>query len=112
MSMNYYSIGQRIKEIRISQQLSQAMLADLINRSAAYVSCLESGYKGMSLDTFIKIANALHTPTDMLLSEELREPDMLSSREVTEILKDCSDYENRVIVDTIKSLKTTLRGHK
>ena len=112
MSLNYYAIGQRIKEYRKRSQLSQAMRSELIDKSSAYVSYIESGNKSMSLETFVRIANALEIPTDLLLSEQLNGSIAAANQEITMILSDCSDYERVVIVKAAKTLKTTLREHR
>ena len=59
MSLNYKSIGKHIREIRQRNNLSQAMLSELVDKTPSYISYIESGIKSMSLDTFVLIANAL-----------------------------------------------------
>ncbi|MFB0921135.1 MAG: helix-turn-helix transcriptional regulator [Oscillospiraceae bacterium] len=112
MSLNYCAIGQRIKEIRKHNQLSQAMLSELVDKSPTYISYIESGSKSMSLETFVQIANALEIPTDLLLTEEVKGSPVAASQEITMIMSDCSAYERFIIIDTIKTLKTAFREHK
>lgn len=112
MNLHYCSIGLRIRETRIAQGISQVALAELIDCSPTYVSHIENGTKGMSLETFIQIAKALQTPADILLAEDLRLTSHQSSKEITEVVRDCNAYENRIMVDTLKALKATLRSHK
>ena len=111
MGLNYCAIGQRIREIRKNNQLSQAMLSELIDKSPTYVSYIESGSKSMSLETFVQIANALEIPTDLLLTEQLKGSRVAASHEITMILSDCSDYEKLIIIDAVKTIKATLRKH-
>lgn len=112
MSLNYRAIGQRIMNIRKKKQLSQLMFSELIDKSPTYVSYIETGKKGMSLDTFVQIANALYVSTDTLLTEQLTGSVMLASQEITVLLADCSNYERLVIADTLKSTKAALRKHR
>ena len=112
MGLNYCAIGQRIREIRKNNQLSQAMLSELIDKSPTYVSYIESGSKSMSLETFVQIANALEIPADLLLTEQVKGSSMVASQEITMILTDCSAYERFIIIDTVKTLKEALREHK
>ena len=112
MGLNYCAIGQRIREIRKHNQLSQAMLSELIDKSPTYVSYIESGSKSMSLETFVQIANALEIPADLLLTEQVKGSSMVASQEITMILTDCSAYERFIIIDTVKTLKEALREHK
>ncbi len=112
MSLNYRAIGQRIKMIRQKSQLSQLMFSELIDKSPAYVSYIETGKKSMSLDTFVQIANALYVPADILLAGQLTGSTIAASQEITTILTDCSDFERLVITDTLKALKATMREHE
>ncbi len=112
MSLNYRAIGHRIMTIRKKNHLSQLMFSELIDKSPAYVSYIETGKKSMSLDTFVQIANALYVPADALLAEQLTGSTIIASQEITTILTDCSDFERLVITDTLKSLKATMREHK
>ena len=112
MGLNYCKIGRRIKEIRKRNQLSQSMLSELIDKSPTYISYIESGYKIMSLETFVLIANALEIPGDWLLSEQIKSAPKIASQEITMILSDCTAYERLIIIDTVKSLKSNLQNHK
>ena len=66
MNLDYKAIGKRIKEMRKRRKLSQAELAEVIEKSTSYISYIEAGQKCMSLDTFVEIANALAVSTDLL----------------------------------------------
>ncbi|MEA5015103.1 MAG: helix-turn-helix transcriptional regulator [Candidatus Limiplasma sp.] len=112
MSLNYRAIGQRIMTIRKKKHLSQLTFSEMIDKSPAYVSYIETGKKSMSLDTFVQIANALYVPADLLLAEHLTGPAITASQEITMILTDCDDFERFVITNTLKSLKATMRDHK
>ena len=68
-------------------------------------------YEGMSLETFVQIANALEIPTDLLLTEQLKGSTVAASHEIAMILSDCSDYEKLIIIDAVKTIKATLRKH-
>lgn len=112
MSLNYYTIGQRIREIRKRCGFSQAMLSELVDKSPTYISYIEGGSKSMSLETFVQIANALEVSTDLLLIDHLTSLSVAGNREVTKLLADCSDYETLVLLDTLKMLKIALRDHQ
>ena len=59
MSINYKVLGKRIREVRKRNGLSQATLAERVDKTPSYISYIESGIKSMSLDTIFLIANAL-----------------------------------------------------
>ena len=112
MSLNYRIIGQKIMTIRKKNHLSQMTFSELIGKSPTYISYIETGKKSMSLDTFVKIANVLHVPADILLAEQLTGSAIPTIQEVTMLLKDCSDFERLIITNTVKSIKATLRDHR
>lgn len=109
MKLDYYTIGKQIRICRKRKGISQEQLSEIINISASFLSCLENGYRSMSLETVVSIANALNVTVDMLLAENLSDTDSGSCEEFTLLLSDCSDYERRVLLDTAYALKSALR---
>ena len=71
MTVNYISLGERIKTIRKNKKMSQSTLAERIEQSQTYISYIENGNKIMSLDTFVAIANELNISADDLLTDSL-----------------------------------------
>ena len=95
MVTNNISIGQKIRTIRKRKGFTQAMLAEVIGRSPTYISYIESGFKSMSLETFVLIANALNATADEILEDSLENTVKVSNHEFASILMDCNDYEKR-----------------
>ncbi|MGM9685046.1 MAG: helix-turn-helix domain-containing protein [Bacteroidaceae bacterium] len=102
-------IGKRIKAVRTKKGLSQSKLCDLINMNPSYISYVENGQKGLSLDSLIRLANALNATADELLQDCLENTVKTSNHEFAAILFDCSDYEKRVLLDVVTAAKTSLR---
>ena len=73
MHLNYQTIGKRIRLLRKQQQLSQMTLAEMVDKSPTYISLVENGQKGPSLETLIDVANALKVTMDVLLAEYLEQ---------------------------------------
>ena len=48
MSLDYKAIGKHIREARRRNHLSQAMLAEAVDKTPSYISYIESGLKSMS----------------------------------------------------------------
>ena len=65
-----------------------------------------------SLDTLVRVANALNVSTDDLLVDSLTNTIKVSNHEFADILADCSDYELRVLLDMVKAAKQALREYK
>ncbi len=112
MKLNNAIIGKRIQEIRKQRNISQTMLSNIIDKNTSYISYIENGVKCMSLDTFVQIANALHTSADAILIDHLVSNTRPASKELTALLSDCTDYERFVLLDTMRSLKKILREYR
>ena len=69
--METQSIGRRIREIRLSQGLTQEQLAEKAEISPTHVSVIERGVKLPQLDTFVAICNALDVTANEILSDVL-----------------------------------------
>lgn len=109
MALNYQMLGKRIQQIRNARKLSQFQLAELIGTSPTFVSHIERGTKGPSLETLILIADALHTSIDLLLTESRMNYPETRTDEFSEMLKGCSPYERFVLLQTLKNLKVTIQ---
>lgn len=64
MYLNYQAIGKRIRLLRKQQHLSQMTLAEMVNKSPTYISLVENGQKGPSLEMLIDVANPTHGCAD------------------------------------------------
>lgn len=111
MGLNYRVIGQRIMFIRKQNHISQLRFSELIDKSPAYVSYIETGKKSMSLNTFVQIANVLGITADMLLAEQLTGSAVVDSQELAMLLEGCGNSARVIITDVVKALKVTLHEH-
>ena len=109
MHLNYETIGKRIRLLRKQQHLSQMELAEMVDKSPTYISLVENGQKGPSLETLVDVANVLKVTMDVLLSDFLEHNKAAVGAELSAILDDCNEYEKRVIIDGARSLKQVLR---
>ena len=106
--INYYTIGQRVKEARKKKHLSQADLAEAVEKSTSYISYMETGLKCMSLETLVDIANALDVSADYILAG-INTHENVCENEFAEQIKECTLYESRIIIDMVKALREILR---
>ena len=65
--MNLEEIGSRIKAYRKSLGISQEKLAEMVFVSPHYIYEIERGMKAMSLETLIRLSEALGLSTDFIL---------------------------------------------
>ena len=65
--MNYEALGQRIREGRKKQNMTQSELAKAIGRSCSYCGHLERGLRIPSLETLVHISQALSMPLHFIV---------------------------------------------
>lgn len=109
MELDYKAIGKRIKIARIKGDLSQERLAEMTGVSPTHMSNIETGTTKVSLNTLVGIANSLGVSVDDLLCDSVLRANVQFERDIADILKDCDDYEIRIIKDILQATKETLR---
>lgn len=73
MYYNTKASGARIRELRLAKKLDQIELAELLNVSHGYVSRIESGKKGCSVDLLIQLSEIFDTSLDYLILGRCRD---------------------------------------
>ncbi len=63
-------LGDKIKELRKRKKITQQKLAEMIGVSQSSIGMLEGNKQGASNETLVKLAIALDTTTDYLLSND------------------------------------------
>ena len=109
MSLDYKTIGQRIKIVRKMKKMSQAKLAEHIDMSVPYISHIETARKKVSLTTLVLIANALGVTVDTFLIGNQTYDQAEYYSEITRIMEDCDNYERRLIYEVVAAVKIALR---
>ena len=69
MSINYEVMGDRIRLVRTSRNLSQEKLAEAANLTRESINRIENGSMKAKLDTIAVIANILNIPIDYLIGK-------------------------------------------
>lgn len=64
------NFGDKLKQLRKSQKLTQQQLAERLGVAKSVVSYYESGDRFPSYDVLVKIAHTFHVTTDYLLDME------------------------------------------
>lgn len=107
--LNYELIGQRIKQAREREKLSQMDMAELIDASITHISLVENGRKKVSLEMIARISDALGVTIDELIGGSKNTADSEYLTQIGMYLDDCTDYEKRIICEmacaTGRSLK-------
>ncbi len=112
MAINYAALGGRIKGFRKKRGLSQSILSERIDISPSYLSYIETGYKGFSLETLVRLANSLNVSADELLVDSLENTLVVSNHEFAALLSDCTEYERRILLEIAQTTKAALRKNR
>ena len=110
MEVNYVDIGKRIQEHRLQKNITQERLAEMVVLSVPHLSGIENGKTKFSFQAILRIANALELSMDELLCGSLIQGKTVMQNEFANLLADCTIEEAGVILDTVKTLKKSLRG--
>ena len=70
--MDKKAFGKQLQLYRERAGYSQEALAEQIECSTIFISYIERGEKSPSLDTLVKLANALDISVDILFGKELK----------------------------------------
>lgn len=105
-------IGQRIREARLSKNMTQNDLAFAAHISTSNISDIELGKSRIWLTTFVKIVEVLQVSADSLLRSDVPEVNDLYQQEFAELLDDCTPSEFEAIMQIVQQLKITLRTQK
>jgi transcriptional regulator with XRE-family HTH domain len=113
IELNYNKLGQRIKEQRLKNHLTQEKLGEIVNVATSNISHIERATTQVSLSSLVKIANALGTTLDQLVSDSLNSTaEIYIEQDISNLLQGCSLSEKQIIKDIIIATKKTLKEHR
>lgn len=96
-------IGSRVKELRLTNSLTQKQLADEVMVSPSSIARLETGESMVSVYTMIRIAEVLRVPTSAILMENSQGENVREDlRIIDTILETCTLDERRKIIRLIE----------
>ena len=110
--IDYASIGQKVKQIRLGKGVTQEQLAEAVGVGVTHISHLETGSGTVSLKVFLAIVNYLECSSDEILCKEITTARPIVNSWLTELVADCDQTEVKIIADTVSTLKQTLRKNK
>lgn len=110
--IDYASIGQKVKQIRLGKGVTQEQLAEAVGVGVTHISHLETGSGTVSLKVFLAIVNYLECSADEILCKEITTARPIVDSWLAELVADCDQTEIKIIADTVTTLKQTLRKNK
>ena len=100
-SVNHRQIGYRIKEVREQNNFSQARLAEETELSISYISHIENAKRKASLESIIRIVNALGITVDELRAGVRRHDPTAYQAALDLLMAECTDNERRFIYEMV-----------
>ncbi len=102
--MDLYCLGNRIRKTRMNCGITQEKLAEMVDISTNFMSLIENG-RNMSVETLVKIADALGVTVDYLLSDTMEVQGDKIMNQIAQNLSTLSDDEKLFFLNVIKQYK-------
>lgn len=109
MEQNREVLGDAVKATRKSRHLSQEALAERIGVCKRTIIDIESNTGNPKFEVLYPLVRELDLPLYQVFYPEMTENSEMKSVIMKE-LSDCSDYEMKVILSVVKSLRYTLKS--
>ncbi len=105
--MNYKLLGEKVREQRKLKKLTLEQLAEKLEVSITFIGQIERAKGIPSLETLVRIANALEISMDYLLFGDLNEKagDSHFINEVKALTNDFTAKEKQLILKNIEALR-------
>lgn len=110
--MDYYKLGQRIRNSRKACGLTQEQLAEKVDISSVHLSHIETGTTKLSLSVLVSIATALNVSTDSLLFDEKSISKTATILEVERLLDACSPTQAKMLAEILQSAKQAMDKYR
>lgn len=94
-------LGKNIKQIRLLRGLSQESLASQLQKSVNFVSLLENGKTGFSVDTLISLCSALKVDTNSLFAGIISPINATQNDYINNALSLFEDKDKAIVNDLI-----------
>lgn len=99
--MEKEDLGKKIREIREKKGYSRQTLAEMATTGAVYLGEIERGLKMPSLNSFIKIIEALEVSADYILRDELTSGKDYKYDEIILKLQDLTPKQRKTAIDIL-----------
>lgn len=95
-------LGDKVKILRKSLKITQKDLAASIGVSQSTIGMIEGNKQGASNDTLLKLAKALNTTVDYLLSDDDKVKDVINFQELNKKDKKSITKDLKVLMDEFR----------
>ena len=101
--MDKAALGNKLREARMQKGYTQQALAQKAGIGIMYLSEIERGVKMPSLNSFIRLIEALEISADYILRDELSSGREYHLDELTMKLKDLSPHHRKTAIDILNA---------
>ena len=108
MPVDYHKIGDRIRTIRFSRDISQGRLAENTDLSRENNNRFENATQKIGIEALVSIANALHVSVEDLLLDSLDHPISTVDSELHRLMLGCNKLEEEILTRNAQELKKIL----
>lgn len=102
-ALDYIALGNRIKQVRERNGLTQEKLGEACSISASHIGHIERGTRIPSIDSLYKISCALNVSMDFLIFDSTEDVDNLL-KNISSILKNKDKAKVKYFITTVKVL--------
>lgn len=102
--IDYFKLGNRIKEVRKNKGITQESLAEMVGCFTSHISNIENFHTKVSLNLLFAIATALNTSIDALLSDQYENISEVLDNEILRAVKNCDNVKKEKILKMIEIL--------
>ena len=99
--MDKIALGKKLRQARLEKGYTQRMLAELAGVGNVYLGEIERGLKMPSLNSFVKLVEALDISADYILRDELSSGQVYTYDEITQKLKALSPRQRKIAAGII-----------
>lgn len=99
--MDKTELGYRLRQARLSKGYTQQALAKLAGLGNVYLGEIERGQKMPSLNSFIKIIEALHISADYILRDALSSGQTYVCDDITRKLQNLTPRQRKTAADLL-----------
>ena len=104
MAMDYEIVGTRLKNARVSKELTQNELSKILGISVAYLSRVENGKSKINLTRLTEISEKLNIPLSYFLEGSVEKAESYLEEDFERLLKKCSPEKQKMIFEIAKTI--------
>lgn len=94
-------IGKNVKTARLMRGLSQELLSEKLDKSINFVSLLENGKTGFSVQTIIDLCSALEVDANFIFDGVIDPPEVTDNSYITKSLSLFSETDRSIVENLI-----------